>query len=335
MATVMQRRTFLAGFGLTTLSACGLSAPDSLVAEGEQRPPVGGVGGTGIIGTVHGADGLSVNGLSIALEPGATLHGALGVRPPSGLGEGHSVTLIAAGTDGGLRTASVGLTQPLIGPLESVTDGGRLLRCLGVSVLVEPNAPLIGPDGRPFRPRVGLRVAISGVWRGDMVIASRIELLAPRGPMVMAGVVRRDRNGRLRLGALSLVLPSAMPRPETGSFATAIGQRSGSLFIAERFVPGRFAGLSAPAPLKRLSVEGYLEATAAAPGFTISGLGHSFDAEAKVASLTGDRALFVGPYDGDFRVAYGLPLPEDVARRATLMASLPPGQVPEGAVLTR
>ncbi len=334
MTTVMHRRTFLAGFGLTTLSACGLGTPDNLIAEDNQRPVEGGVGGTGIIGTVHDSGGLSVNGLKVALQPDVKLIDAFGARALSRLGTGHSVTLIAAEAEGTVRSTTIGLVQPLIGPVETVAHGGRFLRCLGVRVLVEPNAPLVGPDGQPFVLRAGLRVAISGVWRGEAVVASRIELLAPRGPMVMAGVLRQD-DGGLRMGALRLILPSATPRPAAGSFATAIGQRSGDLFIAERFVPGRFAGLSAPAPLKRLSVEGYLEATAAAPGYTVSGLGHSFDADAKVAPLAGQRALFVGPYDGDFRVAYGLPLPEDVTRRGTLLASLDSAVVPAGAVTTR
>ncbi|MEO1512732.1 MAG: hypothetical protein AAFU70_11715, partial [Planctomycetota bacterium] len=84
---------------------------------------------------------------------------------------------------------------------------------------------------------------------------------------------------------------------------------------------GRFTG--AAGPLEQLSVEGYLEPSSKAPGFALSGLGHSFDPDARLEPFAEGRALFEGPYTGDFAVDLALALPEGVAaRRAALPAGL-------------
>ena len=268
--------------------------------------------------------------------PNAELNHAFGTSRADSLAKGHSVTLIAEQTNGGLSAAAVNLFQPLIGPIEAVAEDGRRLRCLGVDVILETNAPVLAKDGSTFSVQAGLWVAISGAWRGSTVVASRIDLVEEHRLMAIAGVVRRDRESEtLRIGALELVLPSATRRPQPGSFATMLGQRSGEVFATERMVPGRFAGLRTPGPLVRLSVEGYLETAERAPGYRISGLGHSFDEEAQVAALASSRALFVGAYDQAFRVEYGLPLPEDVNARGTSLASLDSGFAPRNAILTR
>ncbi len=334
MAKGMQRRTVLLGLGLTALATGGHRLALAQSAESQQRPVEGGVGGTGIIGTLQKRDELLINGLRVAATANTSLTDAFGRRAVADLGTGHSLALVAVQADGGLNAQTVSLFQPLVGPVEAVTQDRQGFSCLGVEVVVEPNAPLLTGNGRPFRLRPGQRVAVSGAWRSPTQIsASRIDLIEDSGPMVMAGVVQDDSDGRQSLGSLRLILPSAQPRPPGGSFVTAIGQRSGPLFITERLQPGRFPG--ATTPLERLSVEGYLEATNTAPGFTIAGLGHSFDEAARVAPLAGELALFVGPYDGDFRVEFGLPLPEDVAARGTLLAGLPDAFAPEGAISTR
>ena len=334
MAKGMQRRTVLLGLGLTALATGGHRLALAQSAESQQRPVEGGVGGTGIIGTLQKRDELLINGLRVAATANTFLTDAFGRRAVTDLGTGHSLALVAVQADGGLNAQTVSLFQPLVGPVEAVTQDRQGFSCLGVEVVVEPNAPLLTGNGRPFRLRPGQRVAVSGAWRSPTQIsASRIDLIEDSGPMVLAGVVQDDNDGRQSLGSLRLILPSAQPRPPAGSFVTAIGQRSGPLFITERLQPGRFPG--ATTPLERLSVEGYLEATNTAPGFTIAGLGHSFDEAARVAPLAGELALFVGPYDGDFRVEFGLPLPEDMRARGTLLASLADAFAPEGAISTR
>ena len=336
-----KRRAVLIGFGLTALAAC---SPPGLPQRGQRlaqasggssdRPSEGGVGGTGIFGLVHGTASLLVNGLTIETPPDLAVRHALGTLPVGAVAAGHAVTVeAAAGQDGRLVAAAVTVEHPLIGRIESLTSNG--FRCLGVEVLVESGALLRGPQGS-FQPAPGQRVAVSGLWRGNgVVVAARVDLLSAVSlDDVVAGVaLAGGARGRLRLGGLDLVLPPGTPEPQAGGFVTAVGRRRGGLLIADRVTAGRFRGLAGP--LERLSVEGYLEPQPAPPGYAVSGLGHSFDEAARLGALADKRAVFIGAYDGAFRVARGLPLPEDVAERGVVLAAVDDGFAPEAAVVTR
>ena len=97
--------------------------------------------------------------------------------------------------------------------------------------------------------------------------------------------------------------------------------------------PGRFFGDAGP--LEQLLVEGYLEPTKQAPFFTVSGLGHSFDRNAKLNELKGQRVLFSGPYVGTFAVEQGLPLPGDQDARRALVRRVAEGENVPGKIRAR
>jgi hypothetical protein len=312
--------------GLAALAAAGGCARMERLAGLDPRPPVeGGIGGTGIVGVVTELGSIVVAGRRVALPASAALSDAFGPRAPGDLRPGHSLTVEAApGPDGGLAAARVRIEHPVIGTVGGMADAGGRLRIAGVEVIPEP--------GVPVRAAPGLRVAVSGLWRGGAVVASRIDVLAAQGPDVLAGDAGRDAAGRPTLGPLPLD-PGDAAAPEPGSYAIAIGAATGGGFRALRLLPGRFTG--AAGPLADLLVEGYLARAPAPPDWRIAGLGHSFDAGARVDPLAGTRALFAGPYTGAFAVEAALPLPEGLAARRR---ALPPGTevaaVP-GAVPTR
>ncbi|GAB5471323.1 MAG: hypothetical protein Kilf2KO_43530 [Rhodospirillales bacterium] len=341
MSASSSRRSLLIGLGastlgLATLAACKQTPLDMGRAD---RPAEGGVGGTGIVGTViaqakrEGA-ALKVNGLAVETPDDLLITDAFGRRQLADLALGQTVTVEAQETpDGRLSARWLGLVQPLIGRIEARDEQGFTL--LGSPVTLEAGAPLLDAAGRPFRPAVGQRVALSGLWRDRRrVIASRLDLLedAAQDPDVMAGVVHAEA-GALTLGSLNLVLPDGTEPPLPGSFVTALGRRDENRLLVGKLIPGRFRGLAGP--LVRLSVEGYLEPTAAAPGYVVADLGHSFDKTAKLAPFAQDRALYTGAYEGDFAVRYALPLPENFDARNRLLASVTDGFAPKGAVSTR
>ena len=344
MSSTAKRREVLIGIGLTALTACAPAYPPRgrSVADGDrtplERPAEGGVGGTGIggtgiVGILNGAGSLLINGLRVLTPRGVPLRDAYGPLGLDRLAVGHALTVEAI-DDGGdaLVARSISVVHPLIGPIEAVTENG--IRCLGVAVTLEPGIPLAGPAGTAFAPAVGQRVAVSGLWRGDGVVASRVDAIeATETRDVIAGEVKPGADGSIRLGTLELALPAGAAVPPVGSFATAVGRREGTGFAAARLGEGRFQGLAGP--LQRLSVEGYLESTAAAPGYAVSGLGHSFDSAARLAALTDRRVLFVGAYDGTFRVDHGLPLPDAIADRRALLIGIEDGFAPDSALPTR
>jgi hypothetical protein len=315
--TTIDRRKLIASLG------AGLLGTVAWPAWGETaKPPAeGGLGGTGIVGTLMGFGSLLVNGLQVGTDAGTSYSSTLGPFDPAALAIGQSLTVEAATEGGALVAKRVHVTYPVVGRAEVLAGAGRL-RVAGIDVVAEP-------DGMTA-VRPGERVLVSGVWRDDVVVAGRIDPAPDRATSAIAGAVRRDgRTGRLTLGGRPLQLAAGIETPEDGSFVTVRGRAIADRFVAEDLVPGRFTG--AAGPLVRLSVDGYLEPIATAPRFEIAGFGHSFDPDARLAPFQNVRALFRGPYVGVFAVETGIVLPEAFAARQALMEELAerPASVPE------
>lgn len=297
------RRLFLTGLCAGLLGGCGPSIGDLA----DRRPPAeGGIGGTGIVGVVTGLGSLHVGGRRVRIAPDAALSDATGTIAAANIQPGHSVTIEAATDREGLIARRVRLTHPLIGRLEVAANG--TLSVLGVPLRTEP--------GLVIEARAGARVAISGLWRGRRVVVSRIDVLAGDGPASVSGDVIRMADGAFAIGSVRLT-EAPNPALAIGSFATALGEEVPEGLNSTLIEPGRFFGSAGP--LESLVIEGYLERVPSAPGFAVSGLGHSFDPEAQLGALANDRTLFQGPYVGTFAVARALRLPDDAVSRSALL----------------
>ena len=288
----MRRRTVVAGLGAGLLSGC---APD-VVGRGPSDPIEGGIGGTGIVGLITDEARLLVNGRPLEVTPRTRLEAPVRL--------GQAVEVEAQVRDGAVVASRLRDASPLVGRLVAGPVG---LSVNGVAVRPEPDAI------RGAAP--GARVAVSGLWRGDAVVAARLDP-ATAGPDILAGVIEDGAVGG------TPVRPPRWGRlPPSGTFARLAGRYEGGAFVAAEIERGRFPGLGGS--LRRLSVEGYLEPRARAPGYALSGLGHSFDRGARLGPLAGTRAVIEGPYRGTFRASLGLPLPEGLARRRAVLADRP------------
>ncbi|MEO1193849.1 MAG: DUF5666 domain-containing protein [Pseudomonadota bacterium] len=341
MSVKTTRRRLLFGLGAVPLILAGCRSetedrPPLTTGGRADRPAEGGIGGTGIVGTLLseglGPNRLAINGLQVMAPDDLQVADALGVKSLAALQPGHAVTLEAETLDDGtLLARAATLVQPLSGEIEAVTPGG--FQVLGNEVILDPGAILLTQDGQPLTPTIGQRVAVSGLWRDQSrVVATRVDEQPADAADVIAAVVREAESG-VTLGGVPLVLPLGEQPPAAGSYATAVGRLTGGRLMTSRLGAGRFSGLAGP--LTRLSVEGYLEPVAAAPGYIVADLGHSFDPKAKLAPFAKERALFTGPYTGDFAVAFALPLPEAVSARTTLLAQVQDGFAPADASSTR
>lgn len=310
--TTLDRRGLLLSLGAGLLGGCTVPLED--LAEGRKNPAEGGIGGTGIVGTLTEFGSLIVNGLRVTLNRDSVLSDALGRVSQEALAIGHSLTVEADRPLGDLVARRIHITHPLIGPIDGIAPDGASLRVLGVTVLASP--------ALTARVRPGQRIAVSGLWRGVDVVASRLDP-AGSGPSVMAGAVRR--GGDYSLGGVSIRFADQQATPEPGSFVTLIGAKARDAFVVDDATPGRFTG--AAGALSGLSVEGYLNPITAAPFWEVAGLGHSFDEAARLAPFSGQRTLFTGPYTGKFAVQNGLSLPEDAAARRDLLNQLRAGAV--------
>lgn len=323
--TRVDRRSLMLGGGALALSACTQRVRvGEGSGEGGRKKPKGGIGGTGIVGTLTDFGSLLVNGLVIETGVQTKVTDAFGPRDLSALAIGQSLTieaetrlLFGSETADELYDAiRVHITHPVIGRVTDVDARGERALVAGVPVMLEP-----GALGR-FVPDT--RMAVSGLWRGSEIVASRVEPVSSVGDDVIAGEV----GGLGGTGGPSIggrrVEAASNALPEAGTFVTAIGKDSAAGFAIQRLTAGRFFGVAGA--LTGLSVEGYLDPIETAPRFAVSGLGHSFDKAARLDALSGERAVFRGDYDGSFVVEDGLVVPQDLADRRRLLSNIISGE---------
>jgi hypothetical protein len=306
--TRINRRGLIAAIGATTLGAC---SGQLQLGEGKRKPE-GGIGGTGIVGTLTDFGSLVVNGLRVELDGSTVLSNAYGSVEEGALTIGQSLTIEASEGQGGLFARRVHLTHPVIGRVSFVSDSGNVAIVAGVRV--RPEEGMIGSLVKDAR------VAVSGVWRGGEVVASRIDLLKDVGPSALAGVVGRSGDGsNPTVGTRKVAIDSSF-LPPSGSFTTLVWKDDRISTMPDDVVPNRFTGSAGP--LKQLSVEGYLDPSPEPPSFSLAGLGHSFDSSAKLEAFRDKRGLFSGPYSGTFDVAEGVVMPNDFNARRELSRDL-------------
>ena len=320
--TGLNRRTLIAALGagfVGTAIRPGYTQTD--------KPPMeGGLGGTGIVGTLMDFGSLIVNGMRIETDPDTAYSSTLGAFDADTLAIGQSLTIEATASPQGLLAKRVHVTYPLVGRVEIMPGGPGRLRVAGVDVIADP-------DGMTD-VIAGERVLVSGIWRENAVVAGRIDPAPNTTVSAIAGAVATDPGtGTPVLGGRPLELAAGLERPADGSFVTVTGRATGDRFIAFALVPGRFTG--AAGPLVQLSVDGYLDPSKSAPGYEIAGFGHSFDQAASLGAFARERALYTGPYTGDFSVQTGIILPESFSARRGLLEELLRDPASVAAISTR
>ncbi|MEM7239347.1 MAG: DUF5666 domain-containing protein, partial [Pseudomonadota bacterium] len=292
------RRMAMSVLGSGWIAAC---APVRVSDTGKSQPR-GGIGGTGIVGTLTDFGSLIVNGLRIETDAMTDVSSALGPVDPAALGIGHSLTIEAESGATGYLARRVSLSQPLIGRVTDLSADRSTARINGVEVTLEPGA--IGDWAQ------GTRIAVSGVWRADRVIASRLDWIADDLPDVIAGELQPE--GLIGIAGRAVNL-GGLSAPDSGSFVTALGRNRPDRFEVSELRAGRFIG--AAGSLVQLSVEGYLDPISTAPFYRLSGLGHSFDPNARLGAFAEQRSLLTGPYRGTFEVATAIRMPDDFEAR--------------------
>jgi hypothetical protein len=291
-------------------TAAAVAAPGTVLGQATQPDAEGGIGGTGIVGVLTDFGSLIVAGNSVRTDGGTRYSNGFGALRETALQVGDSLTVEATGPENGLLARRVHVTYPLVGAISAVREGGRLIVVNGADVRL---------DGALRQFGTGDRVAVSGLWRGTQVQASRIAP-APSALDLVSGDVTRD-GGRMRVGSVPVRGPGT-GSPARGSFASIVGRfdAADGVMTAREVSTARFLG--AAGPLVRLSVEGYLAPSSEAPGFRVSGLGHSFERNLKLAQFAGTRVLMNGGYTGRFAAEGAVVLPEGFGAQRRLLRRL-------------
>ncbi|CUH81952.1 hypothetical protein TRM7557_03672 [Tritonibacter multivorans] len=292
------RRFFIAA------SLCATVLPVAGRSQSRDKDVEGGLGGTGIVGVLVDTGVLRLSGQAVETDASTQASTYFGPVPLRLLQVGDSLTVEATRVaDGRLIARRIEVTYPLVGAITAL-DFERN-RCVVNGVDVASERGLRGW-------RIGDRVAVSGLWRGRSVVASRISTAPSLLDLVSGTTGRRTVGGvPIRRSAVSLTT--------AGRFATVAGRFDVGTGVmrAERTTLDRFTG--AAGTLTTLAIEGWLEPTKTAPGYRIAGLGHSFERNLDLGAFANSRMLFTGPYTGRFAADAAVRLPTDPAARRRLL----------------
>ena len=324
---------------VAAVMAAACSAPPLAPPDMAETRPGGGIGGTGIgagetgvIGTVTGFGSVYVNGLRIDVDDAFPVRSALGDVPVAELREGDVVELIGTRTDAVIRPDRMVRLLALVGVADVPSSReGHALSVNGIAVDLEPRAALL-PESAVLADFAGRRVAVSGLWHDGRVVASRVDALpdqpgAGAAIALVAGTIDSESVGQPRIGPLVIVSADGRDLPD-GSYVTVSGAYRDGRFIARVVRVGRPA---LPAALQRLSVEAYAESGRAVPA--LDGVGLPVEEGTRLDEMDGRRGVFIGGFDGSFRIEHGIPLPEGHAARRRALDAVGDGFQPQtGAI---
>ncbi len=294
-----RRQALLAG--VATLAAPTVKAQQS---PGDVE---GGIGGTGIVGILTDFGSLIVAGTRVSQDTNTRYSNAFGRMAATDLAIGHSLTVEAARVGDALVARRVHVDYPLIGSVAELSAESFVLN--GVTVIW---------SGSRTALTSGDQVAVSGLWRGNSVVASRVDPAPARAGDLIAGDFGREGFGG-RLGGVA-VRGGGLAQIADGTYATCLGSfdPTDQTFRTSAVKSGRFVG--AAGALQHLKVEGFLNESDAAPGYRLAGLGHSFERNLVLEPYARTRSLFEGPYTGRFAANRATRLPSNrEVRRALLM----------------
>lgn len=254
-------------FAVIALALIAAFAAPAAHAEDDELET--GTVGTGIMGVITGLGSMHVNGLRIETPPTLEVSSPLGPSPVGTLTVGDTVAVEASLHAGVFTASAVRLYHPIVAQIDEIA--GNRARALGVEL--DLSAVETGNIA------TGDWVAVSGIWHGDVVVASRIRRTAERNEVIVNASFS-EINGVQRVGPIILD-GNPIEHARTGDhllvFATPTGDG--------RLAPSRIEfGLFAQT-LNALIVEGYMSGPDSAGIYFIDGTG--------VVAYTDDPAMEV------------------------------------------
>lgn len=240
----------------TLLIVFWLSAPSN-AEDNAKTEREGGIIGTGIVGTITHLGSIHVNGQHILFDDEMKVAGSVPLITAGELKPGHTVAVIATRDNGGWHAQHIRQVLPLVGPATAVQDG--LVSVLGTEVTVAGHADI----------QVGDWVAISGLWEGQTVRASRIEKLTntEHQARLSGTYLGLDAQARALIGA-SAINGFEPQHLSPGDLVRVIGQPTPDGIRAERLETGLFAGA-----VGVVQVQGYYSAPQPSGLYTVLGSG--------------------------------------------------------------
>lgn len=305
------------------IGGTGAPSRQKVIARGDETE--GGIGGTGILGTVTAFGSIIVNGQTIEFEDDdiVSQRSSLGQDLP--LTVGAAVIVEAEAERGTWLAERVSIFLPVVGPISTIDQEGRTIEVMGTSVIIDDGTIIADRRGDSDGSTIGVddlapadRLAVSGLWKGGEVIASRIDRLDDGGPHSLRGLLLDLGDGPV-VGSTALET-SCCDRVQSPSYVNLFGTYRDRRFQVELIEAG--APFLFSDRVKRLVVEAFLARDPDGEGFHLSGFGIPADQASPVTAEEGVRSLFVGGYGDAFTIERSIPLSEDGSARTVTLDAL-------------
>ena len=189
-------------------AACSLGPDQRMAAGDDDEFGIGGTGilardASGIVGRITGFGSIFVNGIEIEISANTELRRNGQRIDGVDLAIGDVVEVLVRDQQAYTHALQLNIRHELIGPIDSIDDGGMQLEVAGQRVRL--SQPLTG-----WQP--GDQVAVAGLRDNDGVIhASRITP-STANEILLRGELSRHGDG-YRIGGQEVMLPQASPRP--------------------------------------------------------------------------------------------------------------------------
>ena len=219
----------------------------------------GGVVGTGIIGTITALGSIMVNGQRVTFTNDMMARTPMGAKRAMLLEPGETVVLVATRGQESWDAHEIATFVPLLGPA-SFDAQGRLT-ILGAPVDLSPTTQIVDVQD----VTEGEWYAVSGLWQGRVLMASRLErIIAPPLSMV-SGSYFVAPDGTPRVGGVPLSQQLDLP---DGTAVTVRGLDGDATLAVEAFRAGLFE-----TDVSMIMAEGYLSLPDAKGMYTLPGTG--------------------------------------------------------------
>ena len=246
------------------LSGC-LLAVMTLGVSAEEKPNEdreGGIIGTGIVGTITELGSIIVNGQRITYGDDDMARSALGERLASTLTPGDTVVVVARPSSQDWVAEQIDQHHPAIGPITlqngALTLLGASLDLSQAQIETQRLAPTLSD---------GDWVAVSGLWKGPVLMVTKLDRIDPRENAVLSGSYMPRSDNAFMIGG-SIVGGLDLEHVDAGDSVTVTGAPSPNGIQASEVRIGLFSE-----PMYRIIAQGYMSAPTPTGLYTILGSG--------------------------------------------------------------
>lgn len=293
-------------FSVLIAAIAWMSALSPSVAE-ENEEREGGIVGTGIVGIINSLGSIHVNGQIIDFSPELPIISSLGPRVASSLKPGETVVVEAVRQADKWTANSIRHMTPLLGPIDGLSD--NVISILGTSALITADTVL--GDGLVLSAVKSEQwLAVDGIWKKDVLIASYIRKIEPRAAaQVTASYFGLNVDDEVRIGGVRISNFRAQ-HSKPGDVITVVGTPRVEGLSAQTVTRGLFKN-----KLKSKLVEGFLSQPDETGFYTIYGSGTVAFVSQSDALMPNGRGVHCVIYDEDDQIKRVLDLPESFELR--------------------